>query len=309
MKQIIALLMLFIAAKAICEEPSITEQQRSAMRRAAAFHTFTTVDGEELSGRPIGLTKETNSVNLETADGSERTIALPTLSEEDLVFINDWLTGYSLFADNKICFTVRKKTDMDKEFKGDRSSWHEMFPNMKYKDHWSAEKDEESYDEITYELRLENKCTQTLSNILVEYRIYHQTTIEEEYMTARYTTDYGLYSGAWVGYPNTGDKYPEQIVSNIVQGAFSPQEVPKQKKITMLTNPLKLVEKAKERANYYTPSPKAGDQGTRNFRIIRGKLLGICCRVYAPTQAGNYAMAEFSTPNSLIRKTEWVAPE
>ena len=142
--------------------------------------------------------------------------------------------------------------------------------------------------------------------IPVEYCIYHQTTIEEEYMALKYRAPSGNYDGYWVGYPNEEGRYPEQIVSNTILGIVVFQDITAHKKASALTDPLKLVKKSEETTEYRPEPPhEANDQGTRNTRIIRGKLQGIRCRAYLPTQDGNYAMVEFSTPRNLIRKTEW----
>jgi len=186
---------------------------------------------------------------------------------------------------------------------------------MKYKDRWYATKNEEKYDEVSYELRLENTGEKKLEDLPVEYCIYHQTTVKEEYMITVYDDGQHFFGSAshspvWVGDPRETDKYPEQVVSNTIRGTVCFQDVPKGKKSTALTDPLKLVEKAQEMAKYPSDLPhEVGDRGTRNTRILRGKLLGIRCRVYVPTEAGNYAMVEFSTPGSLTSKTEWVAPK
>lgn len=109
MKPLLALLTFALAATTIAEEILIPEQQRTTMKEAAAFRTFTAND-DEFSGRPTGFIKETGSVEFKLADGSERTALLATLSEKDKEFVKDWLTGYSLLTNNQIQFTIRKKT-------------------------------------------------------------------------------------------------------------------------------------------------------------------------------------------------------
>ncbi len=318
MKHITTFLVLLIAATAVSEELAITDQQKTAMARAAEFHTFTTVTGKEIVGRLVDFAKETETVMFETSTGAEQPIALSTLSEKDQAFIQDWLTGHSLFSDNKIRFTIRKKTDPDKESKGDRSRWHSMFPNMKYKDHWHPAKGENSYDEIFYELRLENKSGKTLKDLTLEYCIYHPSVIKEKVMKAIYTetaSPYHLkpddryigYEPHWVGYEGN-KRLPKKTVSNTIQKTVRFENIAKGTRSTKQTEALNLVGKSEERANYYTASPKVGDRGTRNTRTIEGKILGIRCRVYVPTQDGNYAMVEFSNPSSLKSKTEWIAP-
>jgi hypothetical protein len=299
-----ALFVVAITTTVAGEKLLITEQQRTAMKQAAAFRTFI-INGETLSGRLAGFATTPGQIKLQRTDGSKSEFPFSAFSEKDQAFIQDWQTGYSRLADNELRIAVKKKIDDSKEFSGDRVSWVPMFPNMKYNDHWCAEKGATDYDEITYEFRLENMGTQTLSGVCIDYCVYHQTTIEEKYMVTRYTTEYGLTSGGWVGNPNEGSNYPEQTVSNIVKGTLFFQDIAAHNKAAEMTAPLNLVEKSREMATYQPASPKVGDSGTRNTRTIKGELLGIRYRVYVPTQGGSYALLEVSNPNNLTARTIW----
>jgi len=196
-----------------------------------------------------------------------------------------------------------------------------MFPNMKYTDHWSTYRPGTTYNEISHEINIENRGGQPLNHIAVEYCIYHQTTIQERVKnsfygagkTVRIQTETGWRDRydppAW--YSSRDSKYtkrPERTVSNTIKGSFYIQDIPSGEKVQILTDPFKLVKKAEEGTTYPNP-PQENKKGTLNKRTIKGNLLGIRCRVYVPTQAGNYAMVEFSSPSSLINRTEWVSPE
>jgi hypothetical protein len=305
MKYLTAFLVSALAATALGQNSSVPapESKRAAMARAAESHTFTKIDGKKISGRPTGFTPSTGNLKLKIADDSECTVELPTLSDDDRAYIKDWYAAYSLIADGKIRFTFHEKTNPDREFKGNLDDWDSMFPNMKYKDHWSTSGT--TYDEILYEFRLENRGEQKLDDIVIEYCIYHQTTIQEESRksfygagkTVRVTTETGTYDRydppAW--YSSRDDKYeklPKQTVTNTVQGIVCLGTVPPGEKVAVLSDPVKIVKKSQERTTYPNP-PQINTRGTLNRRTIEGELTEIRCRVYVPTEAGNYAMLEF----------------
>lgn len=305
MRYLTTLFTLVLVATAIGQIASvpIPESTKIAMTHAAESHTFTKIDGTKIQARPVDFSASINMAKLEAKDGLKYGIKLSDLSEGDRLYIQDWLTGYS-----KIRVRISEKVDADKLFKGSLDVWDSMFPNMKYKDHWNTEKNGTTYDEVSYELYVENTSTQKLTDIIVEYCIYHQTSIKEEFMVLEYTDSYSS-APIWAGYPSKNEKKPDIVVSNTVRGTIVFQEIPSEEKSTATTDSVKIVKKSQEKTEYRPAPPhKTGDRGTRNTRIISGELLGIRCRVYVPTQAGNYAMIETSSPPSLRLNTEWLSP-
>ncbi len=297
--------------------PATPPLEQPVIKHVMEYRAFTTRNGLKMRARPRGFAESTGSLELELVDGTRRAVELQALSQEDQDFIQDWLTGYSLLSNNQIRFTIRKKTDPGKKITGNLTSLNSMFPNMKYKDHWYAAKGGKEYDEITYELRLENKREKTLFGLVVEYCIYHQTTIQEESKNAFYTDSGGRdengqyyhYEPSW--HSSGNDKYkkhPEETVVNTVKGIIVFSNIAVKESEKEHTDPVRIMERSLERTTY-PHKPENKTRGTLNRRTVEGKLLGIRYRVYVPTQDGNYAMVEFSNPSSLKSKTEWVAPE
>lgn len=305
MRYLTTFLVLALVTTALGQNSSapIQESKRAALTRAAEFHAFTKIDGTKIQARPVDFSASSSTVKLEAEDGRKYEIKLSDLSKGDQLYIQGWFTGYS-----KIRVRISEKTDSDKLFKGNLDDWDSMFPNMKYKDHWSTETKGTTYDAVSYELNVENISTQKLTDIIVEYCIYHQTAIKEEFMVLEYTASYSR-EPIWAGYPAKNGKKPDQVVSNTIWGTVFFQEIPSEEKSIANTDSVKIVKKSQEKTEYRpAPSHKTGDRGTRNTRTIEGELLGIRCRVYVPTEAGNYAMIEASSPNSLRLNTDWIAP-
>lgn len=276
----------------------LTEPQRTAMKQAAEFKMFTTSEGEKLFGLPADFETDTKSVELYLKDGSERTVVLATLSEQDQTFIEDWLTGYSLITDNTVRITTRKKTNPDQLYSGKEEKWDTLFPDVEYRADLKIGGLKDTYDDIHYEFHIENRTEKPIADIIVEYCIYHQTIIQEEFKKCIFQGPY------W--HSSRDDKYedlPEKTIEKYVTETLLFRNIAAGEKISLSTDSVKVTEDIE--LSYYPIRPKIGAEGTRNKRTIKGKLLGIRYRVYLPTQAGNYSMLEDSSPSSLIRKTEW----
>lgn len=179
-----------------------------------------------------------------------------------------------------------------------------MFPNMGYKNQWHSCYPGTTYDEISYIITAENISGQTLNDIMVEYSIYHQTTINEQSEKGELRK---IDNGRMALFPmGSVKRYPEQTVSNIIQGTLCFKLLQNNERQNQSTDSLRLIEQARELMPIPgSNSDKSGDYKTNNTRRVEGKILGIRYRVYAPTPAGNYAMMEFSDPESLIERTEW----
>ena len=179
-----------------------------------------------------------------------------------------------------------------------------MFPNMGYKDRWSSHFPGTAYDEVAYDFCVENKSGQSLDDITIQYCIYHQTVIKEEFSETE-LRDVGT---QWAGWYLKGPvkKFKPQTVSNCIQGTFKINSIADRDTEEEQTKALKLVAKADESKSESNSGEHVnGTRGTRNTRTIEGKLLGIRYRVYLPTPNGNWAMMEFAEPKSLLTQTTW----
>ncbi len=315
MKQIAALLVLLIAATAASEESVITAQQKAAMAQAAELRTFTTVDGKEIVGRPVGFKKEAGIVELEMTDDAKCTVALSTLSEKDQVFIQDWHTAYSLLNKRKLRISFEKIREDDCHYysRNTHKILQAMFPKMRYEDGWQRLRGARQCDEIGYNIHLDNRSGQELTDIKVKYCIYHQAEIENEVKKGAWTP---LERGGGGGLSvNTTEELPEQTLLTALIGEFSIHNLLKRDTSTEKTKTIKCI---KEVTEYYDEPPAGLRRETwqiihygnpirikRYERTLDCDILGIRTRVFLPTSDGNYAMMEFAEPKSLLKETVW----
>ncbi len=279
----------------------VPENKQAAMVHAAEYRTFTTADGKIIQACLRDFSESTGSVEMELSDGSRQTVELATLSEEDQSCVRDWYSMYSLLSRGRFRVTAEERNKKNLQYHGTLDGWHEMFPNMGYRDDWHTTWPGTTYDEISYEMIVENRTDLSLSNVLVEVCIYHQTKIKGHALETVYRES----SNGWHqdGQP---EKLPAQSVSNALYDKVSIPELHAGDRIKHLTKPIKLLGEQEE---FQTPPregrPKDGERSTRNVRTVTGKLLGIRYRVYIPLLSGGYAMREFANPESLIEETEW----
>lgn len=284
---------------------SLSPDKKRELKKAAACHTFTTTTGTKITARLLDFIASTGRVKMETNSGTKRIVRIETLSENDHAYIQDWYSAYSLLKTGKLKIKIDEETNDEQLYHGLLEQWDPMFPNMGYKTPWYTTYPGTTYDDVSYNLTVENKTGQPLDNSIIEYCIYHQTVIDEESEETRFNKAAGGMSG-W--YPaGHVDNYPEQTVSHIMHGSFGLKTLPNREEKTKTTKSLKLVPRATEiKSTPLSPAPhETGNKGTRNTREIEGELLGIRCRIYIPTPQGNMAMMEFSDPKNLLRKTEW----
>jgi len=309
MKHIIASLILAVAVTAVASgqtpRPLISAKDKAAMSRASEYRTFIVSDGTKFKARLTGFSASAETVKLKMADGSKRMAKLPTFSAEDQAAIQDWHVAYSLLKRKKLCVTTKERETEDLLYHGRLDKWTSMFPNMGYEDQWHSCHPGTTYDEISYGINVENKSGESVSNIRVEYCIYHQTTINEIFKETVFREG-GEMSGWWPR--SAGERLPEKTVLNTIRGTFHFRNISNREELAETTDSMKLVDHASEIKSEHTNCPEPGDRGTRNIREIEGELLGIRYRVYLPTPAGHMAMMEFSDPKNLINQTEWVAP-
>jgi len=188
MKYWITLLTLSLAATVLAEDPVVTPEQRTAMKRAAEFRTFTTTNGTTIIGRPVDFSQSTGSLKLLTDDGSER-VEMASLSAKDHAYIRNWHAAFSIL-DRRIKISVEENT---------------------------KDADEEGMTQhLWYDFEIENKARDTTLDLIIEYCIYSQTKTEQ-------TTQ----PGHWVygpdgGFIVTGSavELPDLLTSDNISGTF-----------------------------------------------------------------------------------------
>ncbi len=268
---------------------------------ATEYRTFKN-EKETMQARLLDFSESTQKMKMELFSGSRRTVKLPTLSEEDQAYVLDWYSAYSLLSRGKLRVSLEEKEFEDKIYHGALDVWHPMFPNMGYKDGWHSTYPGTTYDDIVYAITIENRAERPLSDIRVEYCVYHQAKIDEHILETEYREE----SNGW--HPVGATEYlPKQVVTNTVIGKISIPELPIKARILELTRPFKLMDDQREIKTPPRPNRKDRDHSTRNVRIIDGKLLGIRYRVFIPLKSGGYAMKEFAKPKSLLKETIWPA--
>jgi hypothetical protein len=270
----------------------------------SVYHTFTITNGMQITAQPLDFSSSNGSVKLQREDGKIQLIKIQSLLEKDQEYVKDWYLAYSLLSKNKLHIAIEKVEDDDQMYHGTLDEWDSMFPNMGYKDGWYSCFPGVIYDEISYELIVENKSGQTLDDITIQYCIYHQTKIEEE-VSETELRDVGSDMAGW-HLSGSVKKLAPRTVTNYIKGAFKIESIEDLSKENKLTSFVKLVEKSTEiKSKSISEKHINGARGTRNTRTIEGKLLGIRYRVYLSTPNGNWVMREFAEPKSLLNETIW----
>jgi len=257
---------------------------------------------ETIQARLIDFSGVTGNVKMELPTGSRRTVKLSSLSKEDQAYVRDWYAAYSLLNKRKLRISIKEKAFEDQIYHGALDVWHPMFPNMGYADGWRSTYPGTTYDDVTYEMAIENRAEKALEDVKIEYCVYHQTEIDEHILETEYREE----SNGW--HPVGATEYlPKQVVINTVIGKISIPELFVKARVVKLTKPFRLMDDQREIKTPPRPNRKDRDHSTRNVRMIDGELLGIRYRVYLPLASGGYMMKEFAEPKSLLKKTDWPA--
>lgn len=248
----------------------------TAARSSTTYRTFTTVDGEKLSGRPMGFAATTGRIKLEMANGSKRTVELQTLAAKDQEFIQDWHSAFLQLHRNMTRISLKKRKD-----------------------------DGSLRDILKYEFHIENRNKSTLTNLLIEYCVYSQTEVEKTTQSGRidatsvsYDGPYGSPTISKGGFSATGplQNHPDRTISKSATGYISIASLPQRGELTETTLSTTLYN-GKTETSFFD-----GEQTKENKD---SKLFGIRYRVYLPTPNGNWVRIESAEPESLLEKTKW----
>ncbi len=272
---------------------NLTPEQASKYRR---FHT---TDHRELRAQLIEFYKDANQVELEFMDGSRQRRGLSSFIESDQAIILEWHSVYSLLTRKRLRASVKEIKHDEVNYSGELIDWAPMFPALKYRQGWKTTDSGSTYNNVLYEVLVENRSGEPLQNVKIEYCIYHQTSVSEK----RYTTNYRERNTDARG--KFTEQYPPRMLQHTTTGSFIIPMLADRRKQANYTGVLRIVKRATECRSFHNPT---GYNGTRLIRKLRGKLLGIRCRLSIPTASGNLAMIEFADPRTLLETTEWVAP-
>jgi len=326
MKQIAALLVLFLAGTAMSAEldstnPLSTEEvflnpeitNTPSTISATKYRKFKNNDGTEIQALLLSYWEQIETVKIELSNGSQQTKQLSDFSIEDQAYIlDDWLPACSLLSKNILRTSayegINKRTVRFnyRDRKKIGNEWNSTSPNMGYGEGWYPRSGAD-YDEIGYNITLNNSGGVPLNNIWIEYCIYGNTTIREQKYEMKYQIDEledDRTHAHWAR-AGSGDKLRKRVASNTVTGTLFVPELSRQNNMSVKTKKLHLMKDAKE--TYAHDSPVSGNKlyRTGREREIKGELLGIRYRVYFPIASEGYAMKEFAKPKSLLKETVW----
>ena len=282
--------------------PAVTTSDRFTnltSEQASKYRRFHTTDHRELRAQLIEFYKDASQVELELLDGSRQMLDLSSFVESDQAIILDWHSVYSLLTRKRLRASVKKIKHDEVNYSGELSDWASMFPALEYRQGWKTTDFGSTYNNVSYEVLVENRSGEPLQNVKIEYCIYHQTSVTEK----RYTTNYRERDTDARG--KFTEQYPPRLLPHATTGSFTIPILHDRRKQANHTSALKIVKSATECRSFHNPT---GYNGTRRVRKLRGKLLGIRCRLSIPTASGNLAMIEFADPKTLLETTEWVAP-
>jgi hypothetical protein len=289
------------------------------LTEAAEYRKFVDADGKSMKARLLGFSESTETVEVELIEKNReptKQMSLAAFSKTDQAYIRDWYQAHSLLNSGKLRVSLKKESTSKELVPREFNSWFSMFPNIGYTNNWRSP-GVFDYKELEYEITVENRSQTQLSNIRIEYCIYHQATIKEQIRKGRFDSyepspspGQGA-SGGWA-YFGGSTKLPSRQALDAIAGELLFDDLPRGEKITQNTDKLNLAEDRKEtyESVYRKYIPGVGPALFNcHQREIDSTLLGIRYRIYLPTPNGDSMMFEFADPENLLEDTSWVSPD
>ncbi len=246
-----------VTEKKYISAPSKTAQRRSITFHPSGYHDFIGKNGKSLRAKVLAYDSCRKRVTLQKESGRTHKVDPGLFSDEDQTYIRNWLLARGFNSDSKFKVSARRK-----QFEVEREQHVNKYTGI--------QNAQTTVKEIGYEILLENRITETLKNLTIEYCIYYE---QERASGGKQVTDDGVKHG----------------VLHIGQLASRAQA-------NLLTDPVKLFRhELNSDWHYYS--------GAENTQ--KGKVIGIWLRVHLPLSDGQRITRQYSLPDSIKDKREW----
>lgn len=220
----------------------------------AELHTFRLPDGRELQAEIVGFNPYKNLVELKKENGKTASVKPDLFVAADRDYIEQWYIADVFMRNRTFAFKANKK-------RGD--SWDENdFPHF------------HEYEEVCYEVILENKAKVSFENLKIEYCLYWN-------------------QDKWVEKNNVGQEMSMCGKVDIATLKASSKEIFKTEDAVLYTYNL---------SGEYV---YAGGQEPQ----LHSEMRGVWLRIIIEFENGQKLVREFSTPDHLMRTVEWAGEE
>lgn len=264
-----------------------------------SFKAFTVKDGRAIEARIAKFDPRTKKVTFELRNGAKRTVAANMFTDEDQVRINDWYLASQIFSPSKLVVEVKKERGESGLYQYERNAeWAAAGPRMKF-------------EEIAYEISLNNRSAIELKGVVVEYGILTVSERRELEGVERSKVSMNMD-------PNNSDSYLRNSTAWLtLEEADTWDDIEERYDTRGQWTIDILAPKIKEEQRTMSVRLHEGTliwKGTpyRSQRAVvtrenEDKLLGIIVRVSIPLESGEYARKEFrSSSRALSSATvEW----
>lgn len=254
----------------------------SVLADSDSYHKFEDASGRGIEARILDFDPHVNTVKLRLRNKRIRSVKIDIFSESSQLYIRDWYQSESLSSGKGLTLSINKKSLRSDRYHEVRNGWQSHYPGMDFED-------------VTYEITLLNKGKESLSNIVLEYCIYYERTIDE--------TTFKLEEISGWGHRGTDyEELPRCNISETLIGTISIPELHIKKKLIETTKVVCLYE---------------GTEGKYDRVALRGRkrqvddeLSGIIIQISLPLPSGGIAQKEYAYPLDFLKKehVDWSKP-
>ncbi|MDF7802073.1 SHD1 domain-containing protein [Pontiellaceae bacterium B1224] len=223
-------------------------------------HTFTLKDGRTLEAEIMGVSA--GKVSLKRSDGKTIPVPANVFVEADVAYIKQWAMFEGVRSTSKFKLSIERKKV---------KSWdQERLGTISYTD-GSSEEDQvvgkTDYDEVAFEIVLNNRNKYALSDLILEYNIYYEQM------------------------SNSQEKEPGQYV---LSGSIKLDTIGAQSKQELLTKTV-------------TVYKDESDSSFLNAQVLKGDVHGIVCRICTMQDKKKVVLRSDGLPEKLSETKAWAS--
>lgn len=248
-----------------------------------ALRSFRDRQGREIRARVLSVDPELKRVKVQLQGGKITTVNISVFSEADQVFVKNWYFVEEAMSSKNFKVKINKKTVKSDRYHKMRNDWQPHHPGI-------------DYDDIAFEITIDNRNRMLLKGIQVESCIFYQSKRKEKTGESE-LQDLGGSSQGWV--TTKSSNYKKNTLEGKVRGSFLPFDLETKKNKQIITESVQLREGTES---------KYGEtkQNKRSYqtREIDEEMEGIIIRISIPLHSGGYARKEYSYPTDLLKKRE-----
>ncbi len=248
----------------------------SVLADSDSYHNFEDSRGRGIEACILDFDPHANAVKLRLRNKRIRSVKIDVFSESSQLYIRDWYQSKSLLSGKTLTLSIKKKSLLsDREV---RNGWESYPSGMDFED-------------VAYEITLQNKGKKSLSDVKLEYCIYYERTIDETTHKWEVVPDWGHRGTDHV-------ELPRQKIMKTSIGIILLNQLDVKNQLKETTKKVRLYDGKESKVN--TIETNKG-----HYRTIKDKIVGIRVHVSIPLPSGRPATKEFSYPTDLIKRTEW----